>query len=179
MKKITFSLLIGALAASSALAGQPMVSSSYKGVTTVAPPPCFKDQEFQVDLFGSFTQGNRDYIYQDGAGGGVGINYFFIRNLGIGVDGNYHDGDVHGVWSTSASLIYRWPIEGGNTCWAPYLFAGGGYRTDGKAVFTEHAGAGIEWRINPTLAIFGDGRYTWAEHQDDSITTRLGVRFVF
>ena len=181
MKKIAYSILVGAVAASSALAGERTVSHKDSKDKVVVPEaiPCFKDQEFQLDVFGSFTNGARDYRYDDGFGGGIGVNYFFTRNIGVGVDGNLYDGGVHGVWTSSASVIARFPVDLGHFCFAPYIFGGGGVRSDGHTVGTEHAGAGIEFRVTPRVGIFSDGRYTWAEDRNDSITTRVGVRFVF
>lgn len=179
MKTIASSILVGAIAASSALAGDHTVShKAHKDVAAPAPIPCFKDQEFQLDVFGSFTNGARDYNYDDGFGGGIGANYFFMRYLGVGVDGNFYDGGVSGVWTSTASLIARYPIEG-NVCFAPYAFGGGGVRTNGETIGTVHAGAGVEFRVTPRLGIFSDGRYTWGKDESDSITTRLGIRFVF
>jgi len=179
MNKIAYSILAGAIAASSAIAGDHTVShKESKGTVAPAPIPCFKDQEFQLDVFGSFTNGAREYNYDDGFGGGIGVNYFFMRNLGVGVDGNVYDGGVRGVWTSTASLIARFPIEG-NVCFAPYVFGGGGVRSNGETVGTVHGGAGIEFRVTPRIGIFGDGRYTWAKDERDSITSRLGVRFAF
>lgn len=179
MKTIASSILIGAIAATSAFAGGHAVSS--KETKNVVPPPipCFKDQEFQLDVFGSYTNGERNYLYDDGFGGGIGVNYFFMRYLGVGVDGNVYDGDVGGVWSSSASLIARYPVDLGTFCFAPYIFGGGGVRADSETVGTVHGGAGIEFRVTPKIGIFGDGRYTWGKDEDDSILTRVGVRFVF
>ena len=177
MKNITYSILVGAVAASSALAGDHSHKASKDLVAPVIP--CFKDQEFQLDVFGSFTQGARDYRYNDGFGGGIGVNYFFMRYLGVGADGNVYDGGVNGVWSGSASLIARYPVDLGNFCFAPYAFVGGGVRSDGATFGTEHAGAGVEVRVTPRLGVFSDGRYTWSEDRNDSIMTRVGIRFVF
>ena len=178
MKKITYSILVGAVAASSALAGDHTVSHK-ESKKLIPTEPCFKDQEFQLDVFGSYTNGARAYPYDDGFGGGIGANYFFMRYLGVGVDGNVYDGGVHGVWSGSASLIARYPVDLGHFCFAPYIFGGGGVRSDSHTLGTEHAGAGIEFRITPKIGIFGDGRYTWAENRQDAVTTRIGIRFVF
>lgn len=179
MKTIAYSILVGAIAASSAFAGERTVSHKESKDTVSTAIPCFKDQEFQIDVFGSFTNGARDYRYDDGFGGGIGANYFFTRYLGVGVDGNVYDGGARGVWSGSASLIARYPIDLGHVCVAPYVFGGGGVRSDGHTLGTEHAGAGLEFRVTPRVGIFGDGRYTWAENRNDAITTRVGLRFAF
>jgi hypothetical protein len=179
MKKLTYSILIGAIAASSALAGDHVVSSG-KETKAVIPPaePCFRDHEFQLDVFGTYTNSLRNLQYQDGFGGGIGVNYFFTRYIGVGVDGSVYDGDVSGVWNTTGSIIARLPIEN-SICIAPYIYGGGGVRMDGATVGTVHAGGGLEWRVSHDIGIFSDVRYTWAEHQQDALQTRVGIRFVF
>lgn len=179
MKKIAFSFIAGLAVASSALAGHEMKAS--KEYKQPLPEPCFKDMEFQLDLFGSYTDAADRSQYGDGFGGGIALNYFFMRYLGVGVDTNLYDGDVNGAWNFSGSLIARYPIEAGGVCLAPYVLGGGGYQVDGSGDGTWHAGGGLEWRAVPQkLGIFAEGRYTWAGDDDNnSAQARLGVRFVF
>jgi opacity protein-like surface antigen len=151
------------------------VAKDYK---TPAPEPCFKDVELQLDVFGSYTNAVSRSQHGDGFGGGIGVNYFFCRYLGVGVSGNLRDGDVNGVWNADASIIARYPLELGTFCLAPYILAGGGIETDSTTVGSWHAGGGLEWRATPSFGIFGEGRYTWAE-DNDSASARVGLRFVF
>jgi len=142
MKTIALGFLASAIAATSVFAGDEVVNKDYK--QPVAPTPCFRDQEFQLDVFGSFMNlpyGN-DYFYhdfngnfrnqrffddnkRDGGGGGVGFNYFFMRYFGVGVDGDF-DSNVDGVANYTGKIILRLPIEAGGFCIAPYVFGGGG-----------------------------------------------------
>jgi hypothetical protein len=143
--------------------------------------PCFNDQEFQLDIFGSYTN-TEGGGYKDGFGGGIAVNYFFMRNLGIGVDGNVLDAGVNGFWQTSASLIARFPLELGGFCIAPYILAGGGAQFDATSSGTLHAGGGLEFRVVPQrVGIFAEGRYTWAAAagSDDHAQVRTGLRIVF
>lgn len=180
MNKIAYSILVGAIAASSAFAGQQTASyKQSKEIVRPEAPPCFEAQEFQLDLFGSYTNGQNDYPYSDGFGGGIGASYFFTQYIGLGVDGNVYDGDASGVWSTTASVIARYPIQSGELCFAPYVFGGGGARMDSDTVGTVHAGAGLEFRLTPKVGLFSDARYTWGQDEEDAITTRVGVRFIF
>src|SRR5215210_3694712 len=135
--KTTTSILAALALASTAFAGDKVVSShkDYR-----APEPeCFRAHELQLDLFGQYSIGNgpdhagtfRDH----GWGGGLGINYFFTRNLGLGVDAAWLSAkeapysasstDRTEIHNFSASLICRFPID--RICVAPYLFAGGGF----------------------------------------------------
>ncbi len=175
MKKIAYPLLSCLAMASSSFAGPE--SKETKQYVAPVPELCFRDQEFQLDLFGSYTDGLEANPHADGFGGGIALNYFFIRNLGIGIDGNVHDGDVNGVWATSGRLIARFPID--SICVAPYVFGGGGYEVNGEGFGTVHAGGGLEFRTSQKIGIFGEGRYTWGEDDRNSAQYRVGVRIVF
>ncbi len=179
MKKIALILTACLGIAGGAFAGQPV--RDYK--TDKNPPaPCFKDQELQLDVFGLYgwsTQGPTG----DGFGGGLGLNYFFLRHFGFGVDGSVRDasdgarrGDV--LWTASASLIARCPLELGSICIAPYFLGGGGVQSNDTTNGTGHAGGGLEWRATPKIGIFTEGRYIWAGHEDQ-VQARFGARIVF
>ena len=173
MKKIAFSLVACLAVAGTALAGKEI--KEYKQPVE----PCFKDTELQLDLFGSYTD-TEGGGYTDGVGGGVGINYFFTRYIGIGADTNVFDGGANGVWNSTGSIIARFPVELGGLCLAPYVFGGGGIQYDGAKAGTLHAGGGLEFRIVPEkFGIYAEGRYTWATVTDDSAQARVGVRLVF
>jgi hypothetical protein len=173
MKKIAFSILACLAVAGSAFAGKEI--KEFKQPVE----PCFKDTELQLDFFGSYTD-TQGGGYSDGFGGGVGVNFFFMRYLGVGVDGNVFDGGVNGVWNVSGSLIARFPVELGGLCLAPYILAGGGVEADGTTVGTWHAGGGLEFRVVPEkFGVFAEGRYTWAGGPHDAAQARVGVRLVF
>lgn len=173
--KFVFPVLATVALASTALAGQEMKAG--KKMKDEPAEPCFRDQELQIDVFGSYTDAVKRSDHGDGIGGGVAVNYFFIKYLGIGAEGNIYGGDVHGAWDLGGRLIARYPIEG-RICLAPYLFAGGGVSTDGTTVGTWNAGGGIEWRATHHIGIFGEGRYTWGEDRD-AAQARVGIRFAF
>lgn len=175
MKKLTYSLLATVALAASGIAGTEVAAG--KDYKTPAPEPCFKDTELQLDLFASYTNPVSRSRYNDGFGGGLGVNYFFTRYLGLGLSGSLYD-SKGGVWNADASLIARYPLELGTFCVAPYILAGGGVQTDGVTVGSWHAGGGLEWRATPSIGIFGEGRYTWAENSD-SASARVGLRFIF
>lgn len=142
--------------------------------------------ELSVDFFGSYLAGQRkiEDLFQTNIrhgywGGGVGLNYFFTRNLGIGGDINIPDdgGGLNFVNNMNGSLIARFPL--GNSGLAPYIFGGGGRQTNPAWEWSGHAGVGMEYRFNPVTGIFADGRYMWVKHTSDEILFRAGVRFVF
>jgi hypothetical protein len=180
MKKIAIPFIACLALATSAFAGQEMKESKE---VVPAPEPCFRDQEFQLDVFGSWTDSIRRNPHQDEFGGGIALNYFFLRYLGVGVDGNVMEGDAHGVWDVTGRLIARFPIDNGigGLCLAPYVFGGGGVLTDSILVGTWHAGGGLEWRATQMIGLFAEGRYTWGGEDGhvQAAQARVGVRFAF
>jgi hypothetical protein len=152
--------------------------------TAPAATPKFTASELSLDAFGSFLAPERKFadifdtdIRKGKWGGGLGVNYFFARAIGIGVDANVPDNGGNFIDSVSGSLIARLPWEGPGL--APYIFGGGGRRTDPVWEWTGHAGLGLEWRMNPVTGIFFDTRYIWADKTTDQILFRGGLRFVF
>lgn len=126
MKKLTISLLAAFAVAGTSFAGTTVTSKEYKQPVVV---PCFKDQEFQVDLFYSYNdachQGDRvntdsfsgtdaigpftavgtlsrQQYFRDGSGGGLGFSYYFMRYFGVGVEGNWWQGVNAGGTGTLA-----------------------------------------------------------------------------
>src|SRR6187399_415785 len=108
-----------------AFAGQPIAPPSK---TAVIPEACFGETELQIDVFGAYTSSD-DGDFGDGFGGGAGVNYFFARYFGLGLDAAWTDGNDGDVWVFRGSLLARWPIDSGTTCWAPYLRLSGGVQT--------------------------------------------------
>lgn len=179
MKSLAITAFATLAAAATSFAGTEVTYKDYKGGTFAEP--CFKDVELQLDVFGTYNDvvANDADKYDDGFGGGIGVNYFFSRYVGVGVDGNVWDADVNGLWQTSGKLILRYPIEG-SLCVAPYVFGGGGVQTNGETVGSWHAGGGLEWRATHSFGVFGEGRYTWtADTAGDTAQARVGLRFVF
>lgn len=186
MKKLSLSVLAAFAVAGTSFAGPTMAtgkdSKDYKGAPE-APTYCFNAKEFSLDVFGSFVtdvQSNAAY-YGPGGGGGIGLNYFFQRNLGLGIDANWSGSgpDDTVIHQFSGSFIVRFPIEG-SICIAPYFFVGGGVNVDGSREGTLHGGAGLEWRATPKFGVFADGRYTvLGEEKNDTALFRAGVRFIF
>jgi hypothetical protein len=202
MKKLTATVFAVAALCLPALAGPQAVTMGKETKAPVIPEAsCFSDHEFQLDIFGQYSVGEGPTqvgLFRDhGWGGGIGLNYFFSRNIGIGVDaawldakespfsgdGFNVDNDTTTIHQFSGSLIFRAPMD--SACLAPYVYVGGGMAVDGEQWATAHAGVGVEYRIVPQkVGIFLDGRWTYLGDrfgQDDLnyFSTRLGVRFVF
>jgi len=191
-----------------------VTAASYAGTETYAGPAakeykqdeqsgCFSDKERQVDTFGAYQVGNGpDHagpIKDHGWGGGVAVNYFFMRYFGLSAEGTWLEGhdnlgrfdnrfggfDDHSTQfqSVTGSLIFRWPID--SWCIAPYVFTGGGATMDGSAWAVYHIGVGLEYRLLPNkLGIFADGRWNYYGDRNghdvqNNFLFRAGARLVF
>ena len=168
MKKLLLCLLGAGALASAAFAG---TEYSGKEMKQVAPPPCpewYADKEFNVSLWGTYAFVGHDwvddrYIEANHAwGGGVDFKYFFMRYVGVGIEGwvvdanqkredifiDFSDGifqrsfhsERNAIGAVLGTLTLRYPIR--CTRFAPYIFGGaggifgGGQRPINKA-FTE------------------------------------------
>jgi len=182
----------------SAFAGTAVYTPGKETKSVVESTPCFGDHEWQVDLFGQYSVGEGPHqvgLFRDhGWGGGIGINYFFTRNIGLGVDAAWlytkeadisetSDGGHTTIHNFSGSLFFRAPID--SACIAPYVYLGGGCHVDGDQWASAHAGAGVEFRLKPEkFGVFVDGRWTYLGdrygHDDLNFTSaRVGFRFIF
>lgn len=185
MKKLVYSLMAAAAAVSTAVAGP--VYSPKQPIEPLPPAPApslFADEEISFDIFGlrTFTRsGGGETGYKDSWGGGVGVNFFFARYFGLGVDGYWANMERGGnvVSSVSGSAILRVPIDLDGFGIAPYMYGGGGGHFDSINQGSGHAGAGVEFRFTPNMGIFTDGRYVWTATTNDFGMVRSGFRFTF
>lgn len=115
-----------------------------------------------------------DAALQGGFGGlGADAKVFVTRNIGLGVEGDWLDGDSSaGVFL--ATLTARFPI-GSN---APYVVAGAGVQCGDRAQAVGELGGGVEHRFSPTCGIFGDASWLFGEHEN-AVVFRLGVTCTF
>jgi hypothetical protein len=176
MNKPLLTTLVVAAVISAANAGQPIVD--YKSNKTTVVEQCFADQELQLDIYAAYVSSEGDGGHGDGWGGGLGLNYYFNRHLGAGLDATATDGSGDVLYQFSGNLLLRWPIEG-SLCWAPYAKLGGGYQMNGSGDAFLTAGAGFEIRFNPKLGFFTEGSYNWSDDDDNFIQARAGLRIVF
>jgi hypothetical protein len=146
----------------------------------------YRKVELSLDFFGSYI--NREQKFQnvfshdiDGGswGGGVGLNFFFLKYLGIGGDINLSDHSGQIVDEVSGNLIFRLPI--GNTGLSPYVFGGGGRFYNPVHEWMYGGGGGLEFRFSKTIGIFSDARFLWSEAttQRDRLLVRAGLRIAF
>jgi hypothetical protein len=180
MKKTAITILAAAITLAPALAGTP--SKSFKEVVP-APPPCkFRDQEIQFDVAfaGAFYNAGRP-----GFGGAVGVNWFFSRYLGVGIEQGIlgretiDDSRSYAEWTTIGNFFLRYPIC--DLGLAPYAMVGGGaaYGT-GSGHGLGHVGGGIEYRATDNIGVFSDCRYVYSsEHPRHAALYRAGLRVAF
>jgi len=148
--------------------------------------PRYTPAEFSFDAFGSYVAGERRFnklfetnIRHGDWGGGVGLNYFFTREIGIGGEINMGANGGNFIDQGVGSVFLRWPFEPSG--FAPYIFGGGGRGTDPVWEWLVHGGIGVEYRFNPVTGVFFDTRYVWhiRDGSSDRIMFRAGLRLVF
>jgi hypothetical protein len=135
----------------------------------------FMPNEGSIDLFGTYATRDRFGNGEDGWGGGIGVNYFLTRYVGIGADSYIEEWKV--PYRVNGSLFIRLPIDPVGL--APYVFAGGGRQWKYAPQWTAHAGAGLEFRLNSHTGFFADARRVFADRTEDYALWRAGLRLVF
>jgi hypothetical protein len=182
MKK-TLSLLVVTLAtASLSFAGQ-VVSS--KKVVLPSDDCRFRANEWQVDISATGKVGNSSSNYNQGVGGNLGVNYFFTKYIGIGVDdsvgGTARPGQTSvGYDSLQADLLARYPICSLNL--APYVMVGGGASWATTSQGNGNVGGGLEYRLTKNVALFGDCRWLFGSNGSGYLSQalpRAGLRLAF
>ncbi len=202
MKKLTITLFASIALAATSFAGHEMVSSGKDFKDKTTPETfCFQDHEIQFNVFGAYSVGeggtHAGPMHDHGWGGGIGVNYFFSRYIGVGAEGYWlaerrndgapgvrnSDNDMTTLHNVDGSLIFRLPID--RICLAPYAFIGGGAALAGEQWAVGFVGVGAEYRLIPNkLGLFIDARWNYYgdRHGDDdqnNFTSRAGVRWVF
>jgi hypothetical protein len=198
MKTLTITLFASIALAAASYAGTEIHVGKDAKSKVITPVHCFNDQELQVDVFGAYQVGegpnHAGPIHDHGWGGGIGINYFFSRYIGVGAEGYWIAADENAsapgasgnrttFHNINGSLIFRLPID--EMCLAPYAFLGGGAVLDSEDWAVGFFGVGLEYRVVPNkVGLFIDGRWNYYGdrngHDDqNNFTARAGVRWVF
>jgi len=154
--------------------------------------PRYAEQEMSLDLFGSYInpEGKFNDLFDTNIrhgfwGGGVGLNYFFLREVGIGTDFNMsakRNSDYPMFDDVVGNLTLRFPL--GSSGLAPYAIGGGGRAIGGDGLpwqWIYGGGVGLEYRWNPTTGLFSDARFFWADKGTiyNRLLIRTGLRIVF
>ncbi|MDZ4816633.1 MAG: hypothetical protein SGI71_10240 [Verrucomicrobiota bacterium] len=139
----------------------------------------FRDNETSFDVFGLYVGAIDRGVIRDGFGGGIGMNHFFTRHFGVGIEGDIWENNDDVAGNANASLIARYPMEFLGQALAPYIFGGGGAVFAGGPEASGHGGGGLEWRFNHNWSVFGDGRYVVVDNLNDYAMGRGGLRWIF
>jgi len=151
----------------------------------------FPPHEFSLDLFGTYAGkdrwGGHNFLDSSGNpgkddqwGGGLGMNFFFTRFVGIGAD-TYLE-EWKWPYRVNGSLILRYPLQGAaGGGLAPYVFGGGGREFKYLTQWTFHGGGGLEFRWNRYTGVFSDARRVFSDRSSDFDYTlvRFGMRLSF
>jgi hypothetical protein len=145
----------------------------------------YECNEVNFSAFGTGTVGRKTLrhpstrrIERDGKlGAGTALSYFFHRNFGVETYLYTESVNHYLVDNVGADLIARLPL--GESGVALYAFGGGARQFDPIIQWTWDAGGGIEWRFLPSVGVFADARYVWADKTKDYGLGRLGVKFGF
>lgn len=138
-------------------------------------PEYFRAHEFSGDIFALYAR-PEEGVLKDGFGGGIGMNYFFTKCIGLGLDGYWWEGP-HVIHNVDAELIARYPFE--KIHLAPYAFGGVGGTFNSESQFSGNLGLGVEYRFTPHIGVFTDGRYVIEDKTNNLGLVRLGVRYAF
>lgn len=151
------------------------------------PDARFRNNEVVLEAFGVGTATGRAYEFYNGyahhhhdlaGGGGAGLAFFFCKYVGIEGEAYSTRFFPNFVDNVGGNLVLRWPIA--NIGLAPYVFGGGGHQfNEGQATYAD-TGVGVEYRFNPMLGIFIDGRAVLPDNGFRNYGMgRLGLRFAF
>jgi len=145
----------------------------------------YKAGEYQIDLFAAYKADQSSPLTTSIASiasdegdwhGGIGVNYFITKHIGVGSETYFNNFDGHFIDNTSISAFFRYPYKKV----APYGFGGVGYRFEGNDSFMYHVGLGVEYRFTKMFGLFTDMRYTWVDDDNtDHSLVRFGTRFLF
>jgi hypothetical protein len=135
----------------------------------------FSANEFSLDVFGFGASRNRHGSSSSAWGPGIGGNYFFLQNWGLGVD-TYADA-WRNPYQLNFSGIFRYPIN--NSGLAPYGWGGFGRQWHYAPQWDTFFGAGLEFRFNTKTAVFTDLNGVFPLQTQNYALWRFGVRLAF
>ena len=145
----------------------------------------FPANEVSADAFGTLSTGQdalshlsaERYRHDSHGGFGLGLNYFFLRYVGVGGEAYSENTDGRFIDKSSANLILRLPSDRFHL--APYVFTGAGYQFEPEERAFGQAGLGVEYRPVKHVGLFVDDRFVFPDAYPNYALARAGVRFSF
>lgn len=146
----------------------------------------FRANEWEVETSVVGSAGTYNGSNGQGIGGNLGINYFFTRYIGVGVDDSVGGYAVngHGIYGNDrlqGDLLLRYPICAWNL--APYAMIGGGASWATASQGNGNLGIGAEYRFNRTVGLFADCRWLYGCNSGGARLSmalpRAGLSFAF
>jgi hypothetical protein len=135
----------------------------------------YSAKEASIDVMGFGASRDKSGHSNNAWGMGLGGNYFFTRNLGLGLD-TYADA-FELPYLLNVGGIFRYPL--GDSGLSPYAFGGFGREWTHAAQWMEYLGAGVEYRFRHDCGVFMDVRGVFADRTQDYAVVRFGFRFKF
>jgi hypothetical protein len=137
----------------------------------------FPSDQLNLDLFGTYATRDRFGDHENHGGGGVGLDYFFTRYLGIGADSYLEEWKW--PYRVNGSAILRLPLPAPLHGIALYGLGGGGREFKFVPQYTWHGGGGVEWKLSRRFGIFGDVREVLPKVTPNYTLVRAGISLGF
>jgi len=131
----------------------------------------FREKEQSIFGFGSYVDKHDSDVAP-----GVGLSYFFTRNLGVSASTFWENTTGSFIDNVSGEVTYRLPLR--DLPLAPYGLVGVGYSFESEETFG-YFGGGAEWRFSPKWGAFADLRWQMNNDTDNGVGVRFGARYVF
>jgi hypothetical protein len=137
----------------------------------------YPSNQLNLDLFGTYANRDRFGNSVNHGGGGVGLDYFFTPNLGIGADSYVEEWKW--PYRVNGSAILRLPLPRPFSKLAIYGLGGGGREFKNVPQYTWHGGGGAEFKLSRNMGIFGDIREVLPDRTRNYTLIRGGLSLGF
>ncbi len=146
--------------------------------------PCYNGR-FELGAFvgGLFPTGDDSdsdgEALETSGGGGITVGYWFTPKLGLEYSAALYHNEFT-IHNSALDVVLRFPER--FQCFAPYVFAGGGFQSGDSSGGLYRVGAGLDVRLVSWDCVgwFIDGAYTFAEDStSDYAIARIGVKIPF
>ena len=137
----------------------------------------YPSNQLNLELFGTYANRDRFGSSVNHGGGGVGLDYFFTPNLGIGADSYVEEWKW--PYRVNGSAILRLPLPRPLHRLAVYGLGGGGREFKNVPQYTWHGGGGAEFKLSRNMGIFGDIREVLPDKTRDYTLIRGGISLGF